>query len=417
MAKLPGLLKRGGVYHLRVMVPLDLREVHEGRTKVIKTLSTSDRQEAALRGVQLRAQWLARFESLRQASGPHTQGLGSHAPALPSHVTTEPLEPPAKTLRHVFHQWKAAGDRTEDGNRACERALRAFEDCCGVLAVQSITHAHGAEFRKALLSSGRAQKTARDYFVWVQALLRFAQQDLGLINRNPWGRLTIDKPNNTPRRPWTPEELRLLFGHPLFTEYRLPRDPKAGRAAAYWIPLLGLFTGARVSELAQLTKGDLFLEAGELHMRITDEAAHQQLKTNASQRVLPVHPELIRLGLLRYWQGLEGPADAPLWPHLPFRTGKPGGYFSQWFGDLRREVGLSRYPDFHCFRHTVRTQLAEACYPEAVKDRVTGHSVKGSTGTKVYEHMGPLIREAVRSICFDGLTLPVVAPARTSHSK
>jgi hypothetical protein len=36
MAKLPGLLKRGGVYHLRVMVPLDLREIHEGRTKVIK---------------------------------------------------------------------------------------------------------------------------------------------------------------------------------------------------------------------------------------------------------------------------------------------------------------------------------------------------------------------------------------------
>lgn len=413
MAKLPGLLRRGGVYHLRVVVPQDLREAHEGRSKVVKTLSTADRREAALRGAQLRAQWLSRFEALRQAPGSHAQGPASHAPALPSHMPSEPLQPPAKTLRHVFHQWKAAGDRTADGNNACERALRAFEDCCGPVAVKALTHAHGAAFRKALLASSRAQKTARDYFVWVQALLRFAHQDLGIISRNPWGRLSIDKPSNTPRRPWTPEELRLLFGHPLFTAYELPKDAKAGKDAAYWIPLLGLFTGARVGELAQLTKGDLFLEEGELHIRITNEAAHQQLKTNASQRVLPVHPELIRLGLLRYWGELQGPAHAPLWPGLPLRRGKPGGYFSQWFGELRKELGLSRYPDFHCFRHTVRTQLAEARYPEAVKDRITGHSVKGSVGAKVYEHTDKLIREAVRSIRYEGLRLPEAMPAKT----
>lgn len=36
VAKRPGLLKRGGVYHLRVVIPLDLRDTHEGRTKIIK---------------------------------------------------------------------------------------------------------------------------------------------------------------------------------------------------------------------------------------------------------------------------------------------------------------------------------------------------------------------------------------------
>jgi integrase len=403
MARLPGLLKRGGVYHLRVMIPLDLCDAHEGRTKIIKTLSTADRQEAALRGVQLRALWLARFDSIRK-----TPGTVLSAPEPTKQTAPRPndsLEVPAKTLRQVFHQWKAIGDRSEDGNRACERALKAFEAGQGSLAVKAITYEHGSRFRKALLASALSQKTARDYFVWVQALLRFAQNDLGIIPRNPWARLFIDKPKTTPRRPWRLDELTLLFSHPLFTEYRLPREPKAGGAAAYWIPLLGLFTGARVSELAQLTRGDVFAEDGELYLSITDEAEHQRLKTCTSKRTLPVHPELIRLGFMRYWEALGGPAHDSLWPDLPFRKGKPGGYFSQWFGDLRREIGLGKYPDFHCFRHTVRTQLAEARYPESVKDRVTGHSVKGSTGTKVYEHTDTMIKEAVRSIRFDGLQL------------
>ncbi|TAK93741.1 MAG: site-specific integrase [Aquabacterium sp.] len=410
MAKLPGLLKRGGVYHLRVMIPLDLRGAHEGRSKVIKTLKTTDRQEAALRGVHLRAQWLARFADLRKPADCTLSEQRIHTVALIPPATD--ITPPSKTMRHVFHQWKAVGDRSEDGNRACERALKAFEDNQGGLAVKAITYAHGANFRKALLGGKLSQKTARDYFVWVQALLRFAQNDLGIIDRNPWARLSIEKPKTTPRRPWTLDELRLLFGHPLFTEYRLPKDPKAGKAAAYWIPLLGMFTGARVSELAQLTQGDVFIEGGEPYLNITDEAEHQQLKTGNSRRTLPVHPELIRLGFMRYWQGLGGASQSPLWPYLPLRKGKPGGYFSQWFGDLRKEVGLGKYPDFHCFRHTVRTQLAEARYPEAVKDRVTGHSVRGSTGTKVYEHTDALIKEAVHSIRFDGLTLAIVSLPR-----
>jgi len=109
MAKLPGLLKRGGVYHLRVMVPLDLRDAREGRTKIIKTLDTADRQEASLRGVHLRAQWLARFQTLRKHPGDPLAQPEASAPLTPAPIAT--IEPPAKTLRHVFNQWKAVGDR------------------------------------------------------------------------------------------------------------------------------------------------------------------------------------------------------------------------------------------------------------------------------------------------------------------
>jgi integrase len=245
-------------------------------------------------------------------------------------------------------------------------------------------------------------------------LLGFAQSDLGLIVRNPWARLSIDKPRTTPRRPWTSGELQALFSLPLFTAYQLPQASRGGQDAAYWLPLLGLFTGARVSELAQLSRGDVVSypkgtgTGSRAALNITDEGATQSLKTAHSKRTVPVHPELVRLGFLAYVKSLGGSPEESLWPALPLRKGKPGGYFSQWFGVLRKEAGLGEYPDFHCFRHSVRTKLAEARFPESVKDRITGHGVKGSVGTQTYEHTDHLIWEAIQSIQYPGLKLPQI---------
>lgn len=403
MAKLTGLMKRGGTYHLRVMVPLDLRPAHEGRSKIIRALNTSNRHEASLKGHALRAQWLARFEDLRG------RPTDAHSVALPS---SEPVATPPSakqhhpSLRQVFNAWQSVGERTRDSVQACNRALKQFESTEGELPVKDIAYEHGARFRTHLLGSGLAQKTARDYFVWVHALLRFAKTDMATLTRDPWARLNIEKPRNTPRRPWRTDELQRLFAQDLFTSYRLPTDPKAGKHAAYWIPLLGLFTGARVSELAQLRIGDVCRGPSSTWLAITDEGDGQQLKTSSSKRQVPIHPELIRLGFMSYVTDVGGRPEDPLWPHLPLRKGKPGGYFSQWFGEFRRKVIDERYPDFHCFRHTVRTQLAEARYPESVKDRITGHAVKGSVGTRTYEHTTHLIEEAVRSVQYPDLSLP-----------
>ena len=88
----------------------------------------------------------------------------------------------------------------------------------------------------------------------VQAVALWAR-DNGLIPDDvPWAdpfanmRLQEDKPT---REPWQFEELRLLFTSPVFTK---GARPTAGRGeAAFWLPLLGLFTGARLGELAPLT--------------------------------------------------------------------------------------------------------------------------------------------------------------------
>jgi len=122
-----------------------------------------------------------------------------------------------------------------------------------------LTREQGDGFRTWLQHPDRktTSKTARDRLTWVKSVLKFAARDLGMIDRNPWEGLDIAFKTTNKRRPWNDDELRAFFSQPLHTAYQLPTDKKAGADAAYWIPLLGLFTGARVGELAQLRVVDV----------------------------------------------------------------------------------------------------------------------------------------------------------------
>lgn len=143
-------------------------------------------------------------------------------------------------------------------------------------------------------------------------------------------------------------------------------------------------------------------------LSITDEGEGQSVKTEAGVRKVPIHSELVRLGFLDYVETLKARKEDLLWPLLVTRDGKPGGYFSHWFGVFRRSpaVGFGMYPDFHCLRHTVRSQMAEAEVPEGVMDAIVGHEVKGSTGAKVYTHrtLKPF-RKAVEGLQYPALSL------------
>ncbi len=70
MAKLPGLFQRGGVFQLRVVVPLDLRPSYNGKTKLVQSLLTANHREASLRATQERAKLLEEFGRRRTALVP-----------------------------------------------------------------------------------------------------------------------------------------------------------------------------------------------------------------------------------------------------------------------------------------------------------------------------------------------------------
>jgi hypothetical protein len=94
---------------------------------------------------------------------------------------------------------------------------------------------------------------------------------------------------------------------------------------------LGLYGGARISELMQLRRRDIE-RVGDLYvMAVTDEGEGREVKTTASVRKVPLHSELLRFGFIAYVERVAARADDPIWPMVPLREGKPGGFFSQWF--------------------------------------------------------------------------------------
>jgi integrase len=92
----------------------------------------------------------------------------------------------------------------------------------------------------------------------------------------------------------------VLFGDPIWTEHRLPKARKAGADAAYWLPLMAAYTGARVSELAQLWTDDITTDEGAEVIEFRDNTERAQgLKTEGSWRAVPMHSELVRLRVMR----------------------------------------------------------------------------------------------------------------------
>ena len=318
------------------------------------------------------------------------------------------------TLRDTYDLWLKASPKTKDTEQACYRALGLLAECLDTpvdsLHIHGITRAQGNTFKAWLQEPERGfgPKTAKNQLMYVNSLLRFACVELEVIQKNPWQGLAIEVPKTVTRRPWKDEELHQLFKQPLFQAYEVPPEGRTGGGpAAYWIPIIGIYTGARIGELAQLMVSDITEADGIPVISITDEGEGQSVKTSASRRSIPIHSELIRLGLLEYAEGIrkDNPTGS-LWPHLNQDTVSP------WFSQYRKNIGLDdKWLDFHSFRHTVRTRLAKAQVQEQLMDTITGHETGGSTGRRVYTHpdMDDL-KKAIQTLSYDSISLPRVYP-------
>ena len=394
MANSNGIFKRGSSHYLRVVLPKTHQLINVYKSgKVIVSLGACSYREALTAAAIKRAQILEANEQ---------------AVLTKSKSTLTTRSPSAYYLRNIYERWVKSKPLSGDAIKTCMRALLLYEEQTGNPPLHLLTRAQGDSFRAWLQEPERktASKTAYDRFTWVKTLLKYAYRDLELISRHPWEGIELFKETTKQRRPWSETELQTLFGQPLFQEYALPKDWRCGKEAAYWLPLLGIYTGARLSELAQLRVCDI-LEIERIPViSISNLGATQKVKSSASIRSIPIHSEAIRLGFLAYTSKIKRMGCDSLWPELSQRKDKPGGYFSNWFGEYRADIGLKGYPDFHCFRHTVRSKYGETEIQEHVIDALLGHTIKGSIGTKIYTHRTmSTLKSAIELIRYDTQSL------------
>lgn len=296
------------------------------------------------------------------------------------------------------------------------RHVNQFSEMMSDPALEVIDKPLAIEFRESLqkwaVENNKTANTADNVLVSIRALTNVAR-DKGWITANPFERLSVKVGGRVlaKREPWLPQELKVLFDDPIWRNYELPKDKKAGADAAYWIPLIACYTGARASEIAQLWTDDIAADHGVevIEFRAT-ETRNQSLKNEGSWRAVPMHTELIRLGLPEYVQSLP---LGPLFPLLPVKGANgAGGQFGQWFGNFKRAKGFdSPTKTLHSFRHLVASELRLLSVAESLADAITGHtgeSVARTVYAATIKRHAERLRPEINKLSYENLTLPRV---------
>lgn len=148
---------------------------------------------------------------------------------------------------------------------------------------------------------------------------------------------------------FTDDDLKLLFNNDYYFRN------KHTTASKYWIPLLGLFTGARINEICQLYLSDIKL-IDDVWVIDINESDSKKLKTLNSQRQVPIHSILIKqLKFLEFVDKLRD-KHTRLFPELTNTRDGYGGSVSKWFNrTYRKNVNVGQLDaeqkKFHSFRH------------------------------------------------------------------
>ncbi len=251
---------------------------------------------------------LPEAEGMRVATLAILTGEGAAALAAAPAVKPTASGGPRVPLADVLDKWKAERTPQPRTVRDLTRTVKRFEAVVGKLAVQDVTKQHVIAFKDTLLSEGKSPGNINVIIPFLGTLFNYAV-DNDLIPANPAKGIKVaDKRRAKDKRlHFDRDELKAMFSGPVHTDGARPVG--GGGEAAYWLPLLALYTGARQTELGQLHPDDVYEEAyldedGGEHsawvMRFAEnEERGQKVKTEGSERRIPIHPDLIGLGFLR----------------------------------------------------------------------------------------------------------------------
>jgi len=278
----------------------------------------------------------------------------------------------------MYAQMERDGNRatTVDGHRL---RVRAFVEACGDIPLANTTRAVASDWLDKI-GETRSNRTRNSYSMTMALVIETARKRGRYQGENPFSGQKV-KAAGESYQPFTDAELRTLFT-------ALPREIKPAQhspeTALPWVSLIALYSGMRLEEIAQLSAADIRkVPANGATITVIDihNGGKNALKNEASVRLVPVHSELVRAGLLKYVAAL--PKGGPLFPGLVRRASK-GGKVGARLGELFRKrliaLGLKRAGVcFHSFRHTVSGKLDQAGVAQTDAARVLGHDIPGMT--------------------------------------
>ncbi|MFC5562888.1 DUF6538 domain-containing protein [Methylobacterium aerolatum] len=350
-----------------------------------------------------------------------------------------PAKDKARQTRRLFSDvWVAyTGDRVRHNEwkesiaRQAQSTGRLFTEICGDKPLVDYGPADAAEFRRALLSlPGNYDKCIEWRDIQRRAgicgLIEHCNGKTGIdrlkpqtFNRHlaalsgiwPWAQVNEVVAKGAPsifeglhinvnrargrhhrtrdeRPAWNQAELEAVLNADLFFGIRSRRSwKKAGlqvlRDERYWGILIGAHSGMRRGEIFQLRVRHVVKDAetGIWHFNLVDPAL--ELKAEGSARWIPLHQNLLSLGVIEALvEGrgenemllCEGEAGAEKKDVL--KDGEStsfGSSFGKWFQRFKSHHGVRDEVVFHSFRHSATTLLCNVGVQRAFVEELIGH--------------------------------------------
>ena len=225
--------------------------------------------------------------------------------------------------------------------------------------LKDISRRSAHEFVDAMLDMGKSHKTIRNYLAGLQGCWDTAARYEHVESHlNPFKDISVATTKSESYKPLKPEHIKSLLEvtkdkqHPFHDVFRV-----------------GLVTGARINEIANLTSDDIVTVDGVICMDIKEG------KTATSERAVPLCGEVGKR-MLRLAEGTEGYL-------FPYFQNRGVDYASSQFQKLRVQAGVTEKGYvFHSLRHNMATALERTGVPEHQINRILGHKITNmSTGT------------------------------------
>lgn len=215
----------------------------------------------------------------------------------------------------------------------------------------------------------------------------------GLAFQTKAQRVAAEVEDGGGREAFAPAELAAIFKVDWFRTGRCGRTEMEGlkevRPFQFWLPLLGLHTGARMGELSQLWLDDVRVtEAGTWYIDINRSSADKSLKNPWSARRVPLHSALLNVGFVDWCEHLRAAGFRRVFPELAWGervryTKEPIRAHSALFGSLGMDRGGDKV--FHALRHTFNSALERMSdVPDTARNRLMGHQAGQDVNKKFY---------------------------------
>jgi integrase len=283
-------------------------------------------------------------------------------------------------LAKAIEEWKSALPETHPNTKTQGTYIATLERFLAVtqnVFVHKLTADHIRQYRTSRLEDGKKISTVDGDNRCLSVFFNWAFVNAYYPHREPptkgLYRLTTQQRDKLAKgsERYSLAELIKIFSPDTY----LPFNYKPHE---YWLPLLALFTGARIEELAQLHLSDIYRLQGFLVVDINDDDG-KHLKSEASRRKLPIHPALVELGLLHYLKDVKTafPNAKRLFPYItPTKHDRLSGRASAAFGrylDLLQLQGRDKV--FHSFRDTVNNEMSDQGVTLELRCATVGHDI------------------------------------------